>query len=283
MKFFATYFSFLLLFPVFNGFSQHGLEKETNRILKEGYMLYKLEQASWQASSIQKNRYHDLNDSLGGFLSYISNDKIRTIFWNENDSFHIQLELNFDSIAGEASATSIELKREADHYEKELIQLRQAAFHDVLEDSEEFYELFEGISLNLIPVIENGRKGVFIITGPRSDDEILFGNDYLLRFNSRNQLKSRVKLHESLVTIPFNENTGTNNNRTTFHSHASKKTQLISSTDICTLLLYRNYIHWKYHMVTSKRFVSVWNVETGTLMIFKRKDYMKSFIKQNAD
>jgi len=106
----------------------------------------------------------------------------------------------------------------------------------------------------------------------------LFGNDYVLKFNRKNNIRKKIKLHASLVTIPMDvENVEDKNSKATLHTHYDNKTSLITSTDICTLLLYGNQFLWKYHIVKSKKHVSVWNVETSTLLVFKKKEYVRSF------
>lgn len=57
------------------------------------------------------------------------------------------------------------------------------------------------------------------------------------------------------------------------HSHILS--DCISSTDISTLLLYKDYVEWKTHYVFSKKYVSIFDLKNESLLIMKSKDFNK--------
>ncbi len=62
------------------------------------------------------------------------------------------------------------------------------------------------------------------------------------------------------------------------HSHVIS--DLINPTDICTLLLYKEFVDWKTHYVMSKKFVSIFDLEKETLSVItmhRRKNKRKYF------
>ena len=62
---------------------------------------------------------------------------------------------------------------------------------------------------------------------------------------------------------------------TTMHSHIV--TDPISSTDICTLLLYKNFVQWNQHIVMSKKKVSIFDLQKETLFIMSKKAWDKIY------
>ncbi len=60
----------------------------------------------------------------------------------------------------------------------------------------------------------------------------------------------------------------------TMHYHDAKK-KYMSSTEICTLLLYKKYLKWSKHIVISKNTVSIFDLEKETLEVKPLKSFNK--------
>jgi len=107
---------------------------------------------------------------------------------------------------------------------------------------------------------------------------VLIGNDYLLTYNKKNKLKKKEKLHNSLLEFPYkfeegDKNEGDKKMEMTIHSHIV--TDLITETDICTLLLYKDFVEWDHHLVMSKKYVSIFDLKEESLQVMKTKDWKK--------
>jgi len=132
---------------------------------------------------------------------------------------------------------------------------------------------YENTSLNFIPVITKKEKKVLIVTGPQTSGVVLLGNDYVLKYNKRNKFKSKKKIHNTLIELPYG--TKDNENRTVATMHSHVVTPYITSTDICTLLLYKDYVGWKTHYVIGKKYVTIFDLEKEALAVMTTKAWKK--------
>ena len=73
--------------------------KESDKILNEGKLLFRLEKGSWYGTDDMLTRFKSKKDSIGGYLSYENEDnKINTIFFSRFDSNKILVRYEFDSL-----------------------------------------------------------------------------------------------------------------------------------------------------------------------------------------
>lgn len=256
----------LLLALSFNAYSI----VKSSSILEEGKLLYRLEKASWFATDFFLEHIKDKRDSIGGYLSYINNDnKVISIFYSRYDSSRILARLTFDSIPKKQPIYMDLENSKPTNNEFDLITIRQDAIRRINSNKDTFFRFYKNTSLNPIPLIYKNSKRVFILTGPQNSGYVLIGNDYLLTYNSNNEFKGKERLHNSLVSIPYKMQE--KSAIMTMHSHILS--DYITSTDICTLLLYRDYVDWKSHIVMTSNYVSILNLETESLVIMKKDDY----------
>jgi hypothetical protein len=250
---------FILVFVQIYAYSDENDEKA---VLEEGKLLCRLEKASWYATDYIQANLKGKSDSLGGYLSYQNDEnKIITIFYSRYDLNYILVRMLFDfNPKKEPLLIDIQnhsiLKAEID-----LISIRQDAMKQVFTDTTKFFKFYENTSFNLIPLINEKGKRVFILTGPQNSGEIIIGNDYLLTYNSKNEFENKVKLHNSLLKFPFKPKEL--NSIMGVHNHILYDG--FTSTDICTLLLYKDFVSWKYHAVMFGKYVSYFDLENETI------------------
>jgi hypothetical protein len=255
------------------GFSQN---KETEKILNEGKLLFRLEKGSWYGTDDMLARFPTKKDSVGGYLSYeTTENKINTIFFSRFDKNKILVRYEFDSLPKPEPIKIDTLNHLASDLEINLIKIRQDTQEKVLSNEDEFFSFYENTSLNFIPVITDKDSNVFVLTGPQVSGIVLIGNDYKLSYNKKNELLNKEKIHNSLLQFPYTSENKENPTVSTIHSHII--TDYISSTDICTLLLYKNYVEWNQHTVISKNEVSIFNLDNETLFTMKRKAWDKVY------
>jgi proteasome lid subunit RPN8/RPN11 len=253
--------------------------KETEKILNEGKLLFRLEKGSWYGTDDMLARFKTKKDSVGGYLSYQTiENKINTIFFSRFDPDKILIRYKFDSLPEPEPIKIDTLNRKATDLEKNLISIRQDARDKAYSNEDKFFSFYENTSLNFIPVINNKERNVFILTGPQVSGIVLIGNDYKLTYNKKNEFMKKEKIHNSILQFPYTSEDKENPTVSTFHSHVI--TEYISSTDICTLLLYKNYVEWKQHIVMSKKEVSIFNLEKESLFTMKRKAWEKIYNNQ---
>lgn len=246
---------------------QSSIDKETTAILEEGKILYKSEMASWYGSDIFMEKYSE-KEKVGGYLSYTDSDISTCIFFSKDENPKVLGTINFDTTFKIETATTDFVERALTQNELALYKIRTEALRVI--NSDTLYKTYKNSNLNLIPLITNKEKKVFVLTGPKSNGVMLFGNDYLLTFDKNNKLLKQKRLHNSLIPIEF----GTKKEiEGTIHSHVLD--DLITSTDICTLLLYGKSANIKTHYVMSKKYVSIWDCKKESLTVMTREAFDK--------
>lgn len=253
-------------------------QPDGDKILKEGQLLYRLEKASWYGTDYLLENFPNKRDQIGGYLSYQGdNNKIFTIFFERNFTSHVLIRFQFDSLPKQNPIGIDTINLIANQTESELIKIRQDALEKINSNSDKFFSFYKNTSYNIIPVINQNERKVYSITGPKNNGVVLIGNDYLFKYDSENNFVSKRKIHNSLIQLPAKMDSA-KNAVATMHSHVIS--DIIDPTDICTLLLYRDFVEWKQHYVISSKYVSIFDIEKEKLVIMKKKAWEKT-IKNN--
>lgn len=249
-------------------------KENSDEILKEGKTLYRLEKASWNATDHMMQNFKDKADSIGGYVSYISEKNfVNTIFWSRYDSSQLLIRYVFDSLP-QTEPNAYYINQIADKNEIGLIIIRNDALRKVYyENNDDFFRFYQNTSMNFIPLITENERKVFVLTGPKTGGYVLIGNDYLLTYDKQNKFKDKTKIHKSLIQLQY-KGEGKNKITQTMHSHVV--TELITSTDICTLLLYRDFVEWKQHYVIGKKYVSIFDLDKEIIAIMTLKAFKKT-------
>ncbi len=262
-------FIFFLFFAHFF-YSQH--HKIRDSILNQGLTLYRTEKASWVATDLLLRDFPELKSQVRGYVSYIDSNNVITVFHGKKPD-NILLKFIFDSLPS-PEKYAVKTRETATNFEKKLIRMRQYALEILSNDTENFFDFYQNTSFNLIPIISKNERKVYILTGPKTPGFVLFGNDYLLTFSENNELVSKEKLHNTLIALPVGSDEDNTVLKMTMHSHV--KTPYITETDICTMLLYKNFVQWKTHTVISEKFASIFDLENETLQIIPIEAWEKS-------
>lgn len=266
MKFLLTFILTLFSTTIFS--QEINLEKKAQEITEEGKYLYRLELAAWYGSDIFMESYKG-EERVGGYFSYIDNNTPKCLFFSKGDNPKVLGVVSFGDIKVVETATIDFKQRDFKENEKHLYAIRRRALTEVQQDTV-LFKTYTNTSLNLIPVIRNGEKKVYVLTGPKVTGIVLFGNDYLMTFDQQDNLKDKVEIHRNLIPIEFEKG---QNAVGAMHSHLSETGDFITPTDICTLMLYAKFAEWKLHIVMSQRYVSIWNCDTETLTLMTKDDY----------
>ncbi len=248
--------------------------QKTDAILQEGKLLYQLEKAAWMGTESFLDRYNHLKESVGGYVSY-KNEKgqLINLFYNKENPVRIVARFSFELNPEMILLRSDTLPSEATSYETDLITLRQDALRRISVNEEGFFSTYSNTRLNLIPLIQNHEKKLFIITGTKDKNVIYIGNDYLLHYNEKNELINKEKIHQSILQYPCKSGGGNQPASATFHSHVSS--EYITSTDICTLLLYKDQLEWRQHYVFGENHVSVFDLDHERLVVLTLEEWNK--------
>ncbi|ENA1795438.1 hypothetical protein ABF176_002281 [Flavobacterium psychrophilum] len=250
-------------------FGQSKTDKITSKIIEEGKMLYKSEMASWYGTDIFIEKYKE-KEKIGGYLSYSENEISRCIFYSKGEKPKIIGTMDFDITFKIENAKTDLSERELTKTEFDLYEIKNAALQII--NSDTIFKRYNNTNFNLIPIINGKEKKVYVLTGPKKNGVIIFGNDYLLNFDNNNKLLNRKQLHRNIIPIEYS---GKDEIEATMHSHTEETGDFITSTDICTLMLYAKFAKIKQHYVISKNYVSIWDCNKEILAVLTRKAWEK--------
>lgn len=266
---------FLLLFCI-NTQAQKGqdLNKIALEIEKEGKALFLLEKTAWLGSDIIKE-VHKNPEKIGGYFTYLDEEGSKCVFFSREKNPKIIASVSFDPTFIEANTVVNLTERVFYGNEKELYEIRKKALHEINTDT--LFKTYSNSNLNIIPLIYNDVPKVYVLTSPEQTGVILFGNDYEIIFNKKGEVVSKKALHKGLIPIYYEGRDGLA--KASVHSHVSGKSYFITPTDICSLMLYQNFIPWERHYVMTSEYVSVWNCKKNRLNILTREEFDKTLIK----
>lgn len=248
-------------------FAQTKVDKKAAAVVEEGRKLYQSEMASWYGSDLFMERYK-AKENIGGYFSYTENDRNKCIFYSKDATPKVIGTISFDNTFSTSKAITDLEERALTANEMEYYHLRTETLKVVSSDT--LYKQYNNTNYNIIPVVTEKERKVFILTAPTKSGVMLFGNDYLLTFDKSYKLLEQKQLHRSLIPINYG---GKEILESSIHSHVLD--ELITSTDICTLLLYGRFSKMKSHLVMSKKYVSIWDCEKETLNVMTREAFEK--------
>jgi hypothetical protein len=246
----------------------------TEAILAEGLHLYQSERSSWVATDLMVATTID-RTQIGGYLSYLDGDSVRTIFWPKGTagtagtpllasySFlrqDVRLETGNYRPAGAFTA-----------HEAQLFAIRQAIKNE-LSANKNTYPVPAHSSLNIVLLEAKNEVRAYLIVGPTEGGVVPIGNDFMLTFSPDGKLKSTERLHNSY--LPLRRDAVKEDVKAMIHSHLTAH-PYITPTDICSTLLYRSKAPGQQHIVVGEEYVSLFDIDKQALVILTRKAFEK--------
>lgn len=255
----------LLLITLGTTFQHDKIEKKTKLIVAEGKRLYRSEMASWYGTDIFIQRFDD-KEKVGGYFSYPDGDVAKCIFFSKGDSPKVLGTISFDSTYDVKTAKVDLAERGFTSKESELFTIRASALKVISSDT--LFKKYRNTSLNPIPIISDGERKVYVLTGPKNDGVVVFGNDYLLTFDKNHNLIRRKQLHKNIIVTEYGQKAEDEKvSIAAMHTHLPETGDFITATDICTLMLYEKFTGWDQYNVVSEKYLSVWNCHSNTLNV----------------
>jgi hypothetical protein len=258
-------FTFLILISI-SSYGQGKIEKLKNQVLKEGFLLYESEKASWHGSDFFLEKFTD-RSKIGGYVSYTDGNNPKCVFFSKEDNNKVIGTITFDANFNLSNVTTDLTERPVSDLEKEYLDLRVKAYDRINNDT--IFKHYKNTNYNIVPLISGKEKRVYVLTASTENGKIVIGNDYLIEFNSKGDVKKTERLHKGMLLFEFGDKekkiVGAS------HSHLPEYNEIITPTDICTSMLYQDFTHWETHTVISKKYVSIWNCEKRELVIITKK------------
>ena len=242
----------------------------TDSITAEGKRLYQNEMASWYGTDIFLAGYKE-RSKIGGYLSYMDKDSARCIFFSRADEPVVIGIIFFDSTYSPETAVTRYAERPCRETERSLHVIRMKTL-EIINSGDTLFKRYTNTSYNLIPLISNGQKKVYILTGPEKNGVVIFGNDYLLLFDEQNQLISKKQLHKNIISMNYGEKMKEGEKAVAaVHTHLPETGEFMTATDICTLMLYAKFANWEQHIVISEHYMNFWDCKNNRLLAITRK------------
>lgn len=243
------------------------------RIVDEGKQLYRSEMASWYGTDVFLEKFKD-RDKMGGYFSYTEGKDAKCIFFSKGEAPKVIGTIVFDDTYNVSTAKTILKERDFTTTEHTLFQIRATALKTVNGDT--LFKVYQNTSLNLIPFIYKGERKVYILTGPEKSGVVVFGNDYELTFDNKNQLTGKKKLHRNIIMTEYGRKQSEGEAEFgSMHTHMTETGGLITPTDICTLMLYQKFTKWQQHIVMSDTYVSIWDCNKNQLITLTKEAWDK--------
>lgn len=265
---------FVYVFPSF----AKGCDAEA--ALEEGKMLCRLEKASLVAAGMIRSEFPDKEDELGGYVSYESGNNIYTAFYGKEESEAILFRFKFDSFPSRMPVSEEIGGSSSTPVENKLISLRKAAMHEVIANTWNFFRICDRSTFRFIPVIGKKADKVYILTSALEDGYAFLGNDYLLVFDKDGGFVRRERLHEGVWQIPFKAKNPANYMGSVVHGH--ENSDLLLPTDICTILLYKEFAEWRKFIVVGTRHSYILQLATETLSVRKVEKTRRAEAEKDA-
>lgn len=248
-------------------------------IVDEGMKLYRLELASWYGTDIFYEKFPKEKDNIGGYFSYVKDNKTVCVFYDRNKNPQLLARISFDKDFNVKKAKIDKSKGKLTEYENEFYILRKNAISEMLSDT--MFKFYENSRPNLIPFVEGNIRKVFVLTGSLESEIVIFGNDYLLTFDSMNNVISKEKIHDNIMFSRYSS-TKNKESKELFsgpnHYHTKGGSDFITSTDICTIMLYFKQANWKTYTVTTEKNICIWFCDAKSLAVTPRTD-IENFLK----
>jgi hypothetical protein len=248
--------------------------KSEKDIVIEAKKLYRSEMASWNGTDIFLAKFQDKLEKIGGYFSYELNERSNCVFFSNDSLPKILGTFSFDSTFNLKTVIIDNEERLPTSREANLISIRKSAFKTMTTDT--LFKFYKDTDPNLIPLDDENGKRVYILTGPKKQGVVIFGNDYLLKFDNKGKLSDKKRLHKSLLQFEYGNKDGKIVTGA-MHTHLPGMGELITATDICTLMLYAKFAQWERHIVISETKVSIWNCKTDRLIVMDKRAWEKIY------
>ena len=285
-------------------FAQRKHEKQKNQILTEGLALYTMILANWTSNDLYyENEFN--TDYVKGYLSYKDKDTLRTIFWREIDTTSAEYKAkNFQQVGDTSAITAKnsktvndlrmivktigyarmvvskkngkidEAEREPTEKEKMLMDFRAMTYKEINSDTS-FFKHYAGVSMKAI-IMEAGKQiKVFVYSTTTKEGVVPIGGDFILLYDKKEKtLVEKTDLHKDFIFISTQfKGKAYEASKATEHSHKEGAADLITPTDIATLLLYKSQLEWDEHQVVAGKYTCVFTLVDKNLTIIPTSEF----------
>jgi hypothetical protein len=246
--------------------SRKEIDRRADSIAIEGKALYSSEWASWYGTDIFLEKFKNKRSLIGGYLSYETKEAIKNVFFGKGENPDVLATIAFGKGFNPQQFQLDTAYRKLKKNEMELFTIRRIALERLRQDT--IFKFFNNVDMNVVPLIRNGYKRVYILSAPKVNGMVLYGNDYLVDYDKNNEIVAVKRIHNSLISA----NAGSNADSSKvvleyYHTHVPGKEEFMTATDICTTMLYEHLTTWNLSMIASKKYISMWDCKKNMLVV----------------
>ena len=263
--------------PAFTALAQRErLDQITDSITNEGKALYRSEWTSWYGTDVFEAKCPNRRDLAGGYFSYETDKNLVNIFFSKGDDPMVLASITFEKDFNKDNYALDTLSRKFNATEQNYYDTRKAVMARMYADT--IVKGYKNTTLNVVPMVQNGLRKAYVLTGTSAHGVVLFGNDYLINFDASGNATTLKALHKSLIPVYMKTDSG-QVVLAGMHTHLPTSSEFITATDICTLMLYEGFTSWTKHYVLSKNYVSIWDCKKNSLVIMTTEAWKKIGVK----
>lgn len=260
--------------PIWGRLAAQPTQAETDAIVAEGIEMFHLELASWQATDLVLASFTELGSDA--YFSYRDRDSLRTIYYREDHPDAVVGEVAFDSLADIASQRLQWRGRPSTAHEQSLMRMRANMLALCRSDKKGYFRVYDNVGINIV-LLPGAHPVAYMLTAPTEPGVVLIGNDYKFEFDGAGKVTRYKRLHEDLRSIPTADDA-----EASAHAHEKGESPYMTSTDICTMLLYGQNTTWHQHLAVHPKYVSFWNLDKRTLVVITSKAWNRIVAHQNS-
>lgn len=263
-----------------NAFGQEkNLSTIADSISREGKALFRSEFASWHGTDVFAAKCPARRAMAGGYISYDDGHNLVNVFYSAAPEPKVLSTITFGYDLDSKKYGLDTTDRDFTPTEKELYTMRKRAVARINKDTS--FKTYSNAELNPVPIILNGARKVYVLTGTNANGVVLFGNDYRIVFDKNDNITLVKKMHNSLIVSEIGGDTA-KVQIAGMHTHLAKYSDFMTATDICTLMLYEKFTTWHQYTVLSKKYASVWDCKENTLTIYTVEAWEKKDLTHDA-
>lgn len=263
--------TFFLIFVLITSLAfGQDVDQLSKEIMNEGIELYRNERASW----ISTDSLTELDKQLiSNYFTYSDEGKFISVYIDKSDKI-ADYKFTFQPL-GNLEIELIKKEKNVPLSEKELeiLKVRKTA---IALSAWHYGQLgyTQIVNPNVIIFRTSPEYIVYVVPGAKQSGLLPIGGDLKMTFRADGELDKIVAIHNNL--IPF-ETEASEEGAHFGHEHKGKRLakEYMTATDVCTILLYRQYLKGEKHLSVHKKFISEFYFNEPRLVIRPNTEKMK--------
>jgi hypothetical protein len=253
-------------------------------VFAEAKELYYLERAAWVATDLCANRLKEEKIPFKRYGTIKRDSTVQTFFYGGSaGAYKVYASARFPakSISEATAVVSWEV-RPVDNFENDWISKYNAAFKYL---DTTIVSNYQNISLCVQILDKSWGWQMYLMSGTTLSTGIALGNDAVIKFkrkgqNSNDFTVSRRRLHKSLVWTPFAGQNAQGEYSQSMHKHLLDD-GVFTASELCMLMLYRNYYPWKISVAIGNTYYSQYDKESDYYLLLTTEAIKKIWNHQD--